>query len=277
MIKVDTHHHFWNLSEVDYPWLTEALAPIYATFAPHDLQALLQAAGIDKTILVQSANSYADTASMLTHADYNEWIGAVIGWVDLLNPKQTQQDLEMFVKHPKFRGMRHLVHDEKDPDWVIQDVVIESLRILAQHDMIFEVVGVFPNHLKHVPFLSERIPDLKMVVDHLAKPPIKDKQMSPWFDQLKAAAESPNVYGKISGLNTAAAPDWSADDLKPYIDAALDCFTADRLMFGSDWPVCLLAGDFHQVWQETNKVLDHYSRAEKDAILGGTATQFYKL
>jgi L-fuconolactonase len=143
--------------------------------------------------------------------------------------------------------------------------------------MIFEVVGVFPNHLKHVPLLSERIPNLKMALDHLAKPPIKDKQISPWSDQLKAAAENPNVYGKISGLNTAAAPDWSADDLKPYVDTALDFFTADRLMFGSDWPVCLLAGDYAEVWQETNKVLNHYSQAEKDAILGGTAAQFYKL
>jgi L-fuconolactonase len=201
----------------------------------------------------------------------------VIGWVDLLTPEQTGKDLELFGRHTKFRGMRHLIHDEKDPDWMIQDVVIESLKILAQHDMIFEVVGVFPNHLKHVPLLSERIPNLKMVLDHLAKPPIKDKQMSPWSDQLKAAAENPNVYGKISGLNTAAAPDWSADDLKPYVDAALDGFTADRLMFGSDWPVCLLAGDYAQVWRETNKVLNTYSHAEKDAILGGTAAQFYKL
>lgn len=276
-MKVDSHHHFWNLSEVVYPWLTPDYDPIYANFAPHDLQPLIQMASIDKTVLVQSANSYADTASMLTHSDYHEWIGAVIGWVDLLNPEQTGKDLDLFSKHPKFRGMRHLIHDEKDPDWVIQDVVIESLKILAQHGMIFEVVGVFPNHLKHVPLLSERIPNLKMALDHLAKPPIKDKQMSPWSDQLKAAAENPNVYGKISGLNTAAASDWSADDLKPYVDTALDCFTADRLMFGSDWPVCLLAGDYAQVWQETNKVLNHYSQAEKDAILGGTAAQFYRL
>ena len=276
-MKVDTHQHYWNLSEVEYSWLIPAYGPIYATFAPHQLAPQVKAAGIDKTVLVQSANSYEDTASMLVHADYNEWIGAVIGWVDLLNPDATNQRLEQYKKHPKFRGMRHLIHEEKNPDWVIQDVVIESLKVLASHNMIFEVVAVFPNHLKHVPTLSEKVPTLKMAIDHLAKPPIKDKQMSPWADQLKAAAQNPNVYAKVSGLNTAAAPDWTAADLKPYIDFAAECFSPQRLMFGSDWPVCILAGDYNKVWVETNKALEGYSPADKDAILGNSAAQFYRL
>jgi L-fuconolactonase len=277
MLKVDTHQHFWNLSEVDYPWLVPAYGPIYATFGPRDLEPQVKAAGIDKTVLVQSANSYADTASMLVHSDYNDWIGAVIGWVDLLNPDQTEKDLQLFGKHPKFRGMRHLIHEEKDPDWVIQPVVIESLKVLAAHNMIFEVVAVFPNHLKHVPTLSEKVPNLKMAIDHLAKPPIKDKGMSPWSNQLRAAAGNPNVYAKLSGLNTAAAPDWSATDLQPYIDCAVECFSPARLMFGSDWPVCILAGDYSQVWTETNKALSKYTPAERDAMLGVTATTFYRL
>lgn len=277
MYKVDCHQHFWNLSEVDYPWLIPAYGPIYATFSPANLAPQIKAAGIDKTVLVQSANSYADTASMLVHSDYNDWIGAVIGWVDLLNPDKTAADVELFKKHPKFRGMRHLIHEEKDPDWVIQPVVIESLKVLASYGMVFEVVAVFPNHLKHVPTLSEKVPSLKMAIDHLAKPPIKDKVMSPWSDQLKAAAANPNVYAKVSGLNTAAAADWSAKDLKPYIDFAVGCFTPNRLMFGSDWPVAILAGDYNQVWKETNAAIAGYSQAEKDAMLGGSATTFYSL
>lgn len=277
MLKVDTHQHFWNLSEVDYPWLIPAYGPIYNTFGPADLAPQIKAAGIDKTVLVQSANSYADTASMLVHADYNDWIGAVVGWVDLLNPDKTAADLELFGKHPKFRGVRHLIHEEKNPDWVIQPIVIESLKVLASHNMIFEVVAVFPNHLKHVPTLSEKVPNLKMAIDHLAKPPIKDKVMSPWSDQMKAAAANPNVYAKVSGLNTAAAADWSAADLRPYIDFAAECFSPNRLMFGSDWPVAILAGDYNQVWTETNKAIAHYSKAEQDAILGGSATGFYNL
>lgn len=276
-MKVDTHQHFWNLSEVAYPWLIPAYGSIYGTFEPKQLGPQVKAAGIDKTVLVQSANSYEDTASMLVHADYNDWIGAVVGWVDLLNPDATNERLEQYKKHPKFRGMRHLIHEEKNPDWVIQDVVIESLKVLASHDMIFEVVAVFPNHLKHVPTLSAKVPNLKMAIDHLAKPPIKDQVMSPWSDQMKAAAENPNVYAKVSGLNTAAAADWSAKDLKPYIDFAVQTFGADHLMFGSDWPVCILAGDYNQVWTETNKAIADYSQADKDALLGGTATQFYWL
>lgn len=276
MLKVDTHQHFWNLNEVEYSWLVPAYGVIYDTFEPRHLAPLLKAAGVDKTVLVQSANSYEDTASMLVHADYNDWIGAVIGWVDLLNPDATNKRLEQYKKHPKFRGMRHLIHEEKDPDWVVQPVVIESLKVLASHGMIFEVVAVFPNHLKHVPTLAEKVPNLKMVIDHLAKPPIKDKGMAPWSDQMKAAAQSPNVSAKVSGLNTAADwQNWSAADLKPYIDFVAGCFGANRLMFGSDWPVCLLAGDYNKVWTETNKALAGYSQADKDAILGGTAVKVY--
>ncbi len=276
-MKIDTHQHFWNLSEVAYPWLIPAYGPIYATFEPGQLAPQVKAAGIDKTVVVQSANSYEDTASMLVHANYNDWIGAVVGWVDLLNPDATNERLEQYKKHPKFRGMRHLIHEEKNHDWVIQDVVIESLKVLASHDMIFEVVAVFPNHLKHIPTLSAKVPNLKMAIDHLAKPPIKDKVMSPWSDQMKAAAENQNVYAKVSGLNTAAAADWSSNDLKPYIDFAVEAFSPKRLMFGSDWPVCILAGDYNQVWTETNKSIADYSQADRDAMLGNSAAEFYKL
>jgi L-fuconolactonase len=277
MIKVDTHQHFWNLSEVEYVWLVPSFGPIYKTFEPSDLAPLIRATGIAKTVLVQSANSYEDTASMLVHSDYNDWIGAVIGWVNLLDPDETHHKLEMFKKHPKFRGIRHLIHEEKDPDWVVQEMVIESLKVLASHGMVFEVVGVFPNHLKHVPTLAARVPNLKMVIDHLAKPPIRDKRMSPWSDQLRAAAQSPNVYAKLSGLNTAAAENWNASDLKPYINFAFECFGADRLMFGSDWPVCLLAGDYKRVWSETNEALQGRPQAEIDGVLGGTALKFYNI
>lgn len=278
MMKVDTHQHFWKLSEVEYPWLVPAYGPIYATFEPHDLEPQIKAVGIDKTVLVQSANSYEDTASMLVHADYNDWIGAVIGWVNLLDPDETNRRIEMYKQHPKFRGIRHLIHEEKDPDWVVQGIVLESLKVLEQHGMIYEVVAVFPNHLKHVPRLAENAPNLKLVIDHLAKPPIKDKGMSPWSDQMQAAAQYPNVYAKVSGLNTAADwNNWSAADLKPYIDFTFEVFGADRMMFGSDWPVAILAGDYNKVWIETKKALEGRSQAEIDAVLGGTAAKVYRL
>jgi L-fucono-1,5-lactonase len=278
MIKVDSHHHFWNVSEVEYGWLTPREGVIYDTFAPQHLQPLIQAAGIDKTVLVQSANNYEDTASMLVHADYHDWIGAVTGWTNLLDPDETQRRMEQYSKHPKFRGVRHLLHLEADEDWVTRDAVIESLKVVAAYGVVFEFGAGFPRHLRHVPTLAERVHDLKMVICHMAKPPIRDKVMSPWSDQFKAAAQYPNVYAKVSGLNTAADHEcWTAEDLKPYIDFAVECFGARRLMFGSDWPVLLFAGDYAKVWTETNKALQGHSPDDIAMILGGTAVSFYRI
>jgi L-fuconolactonase len=277
-VKIDAHQHFWNLDKVEYPWLTPAYGPLYRSYEPPELEPQLKAAGIDRTVLVQSANSYADTDSMLAHADTYDWIGAVIGWVPLLEPDEAARALDRYGRHPKFRGIRHLIHEEPDPDWVVQDRVIEGLNVLAERAMIFEVVAVFPNHLKHVPTLAERVPGLTLVIDHLAKPPIRERVMEPWFTQLAAAARYPNVYAKVSGLNTAADWDtWSAADLRRYIDAAIDRFGADRLMFGSDWPVCVLAGDYARVWAETNRALEGRPQHEIDAILGGTAARVYTI
>lgn len=278
MLKIDAHQHFWNLAKVEYPWLGPDAGPIYRTFEPAELLPQLRAAGIDKTVLVQSANNTEDTISMLTQAEDYDWIGAVVGWVPLLDPDRTGRLLERYSRHPRFRGMRHLIHNEADPDWIVQDRVIEGLKVLAGFDMVFELVAVYPNHLKHAPTLMERVPGLKMVIDHLAKPPIKEKQMGAWAEQMAAAARYPNVFAKVSGLNTAADWDtWTADDLKPYIDFAIATFGADRLMFGSDWPVCILAGDYARVWSATTQALQGYSQAERDAILGGTAQRVYRI
>jgi L-fuconolactonase len=274
MAVIDTHQHYWKLSEVEYPWLLPEYGPIYDTFTPEQLRPQLEEAGVDKTVLVQSANSYEDTASMLVKAAYNDWIGAVVGWVNLLDPEEANQRLEMYEQNPKFVGMRHLIHTEPDGDWVVQDVVIESLNLLASHNKTFDVVAVFPNHLKLVPTLCERVPELKMVIDHLAKPPVGQEE-SPWFDQMKAAAESPNVYAKLSGQFDN--PDWTVDDVRPYADFALEQFGPERIMFGSDWPVCILGGSYSSVWANTQALIAGLSQAEKDAVLGGTATKFYNL
>lgn len=274
MIKVDTHQHFWKLSEVDYPWLIPDYGPIYDTFTPEQLGPQLKQAGVDKTVVVQSANSYEDTASMLVKADYNDWIAAVVGWVNLLDPDEANYRLEMYQKDSRFVGMRHLIHTEPDPDWVIQDRVVESLKVLAGHGKTFDVVAVFPNHLEHVPTLAEKVPELKMVIDHLAKPPVGEKE-SPWFDQMKAAARSPNVYAKLSGQFDN--PDWTVDDVRPYVDFVFEQFGAERVMFGSDWPVCILGGSYSSVWANTQRLIAGLSESEKAAVLGGNALEFYNI
>ncbi|GGE45640.1 metal-dependent hydrolase [Pullulanibacillus camelliae] len=278
-MKIDAHQHFWNLEKVAYPWLTADYGSIFRTIEAPELEHHLKKAGIDQTVLVQAMDSYEDTDYMLETAAHFDWIGAVVGWVPLDQPDEAARRLEVYRNHSVFKGVRHLIHEESDPDWVIRDEVIEGLRVLAGYDLSFDVVAVFPHHLKHVPYLCEQVPNLRMVIDHLAKPPIKEQGWEPWASQLEAAARYPQVYAKVSGLNTAAADtaEWSARDLQPYIDWAIETFGAGRLMFGSDWPIANLAGDYEQVWRETNKALQDYSAEEITAILGRTAQAFYRM
>lgn len=276
--RIDTHQHFWDLNLVDYPWLTPADGPLCRNYEPPELVPQLRAAGIDRTVLVQSANSYADTEYMLRQADAYDWIGAVIGWAPLLEPDEAARALDCYAQHPKFRGVRHLIHEEADPDWVVRERVIEGLKVLAARGLIFEVVAVFPDHLQHVPTLAERVPGLTIVLDHLAKPPINRKTMESWRRQMAAAARYAQVYAKVSGLNTAAnSESWSAAELEPPIDAAFELFGADRLMFGSDWPVLRLAGEYDRVWTETNRAVAKRTAQERDALFGGTATRVYSM
>ncbi|MEV1179499.1 amidohydrolase family protein [Nonomuraea sp. NPDC049784] len=278
MTVVDAHQHFWNLETGSYPWLTPEHGPIHRTFEPEELIPQLAAAGVDRTVLVQSMDSYADTDAMLAQAAVHDFIGAVVGWVPLDRPGEAAEALERYRRHPRFAGVRHLIHDEPDPDWVVRDSVIEGLGLLAAAGLPFDVVAVLPRHLEHVPVLAERVPGLRMVIDHLAKPPIKEKGWEPWASLLARAAECPGVYAKVSGLNTAADPGtWTGEDLRPYVEHALEVFGPERLMFGGDWPVALLAGDYAKVWRETNAALSGLTDAGRAAVLGGTATSFYGL
>ncbi len=275
---IDAHQHFWNLDRVAYPWLTPEAGPLYRTYEPPELEPQLRDAGVDQTVLVQAANSYEDTDAMLDQADRYSWIGAVVGWVPLTEPEEAARALDRYARRPAFRGVRHLIHDEADPDWVVQERVIDGLQLLADRGLSFDVVAVFPVHLKHVPTLAARLPTLTLIIDHLAKPPITAREMEPWASQLAAAARYPNVYAKISGFSTVDDPaTWSAADLRPYIDAAIERFGTDRLMVGSDWPVCTLAGDYQRVWTETNNALGGRTQAERDALLGGTAARVYRI
>ncbi len=273
---IDAHQHFWNLQKVAYPWLGPRYGPIYRNFEPSDLEPHLRDSGVDKTILVQAMNSDEDTAYMLDMADRYSWIGAVVGWIPLDNPDLAGARLEELMKHPRFKGVRHLIHEEPDPDWIIRDEVIAGLSVLASCGLPFDMVAVFPHHLGHIPKLLDRIPDLKIVIDHLAKPPIRSGDIELWKGLMAVAASYPQVYAKISGLNTAADPvTWSAQDLRPYVDAAMDIFGPQRLMYGSDWPVLNLAGTYERVWAEMNHIFSYYGEGARSAILGKTAEQFY--
>src|SRR5690625_4175178 len=192
---IDTHQHFWNLDQVDYFWLTPEAGPtLYRNIEPLELEPLLKRAGVDQTVIVQSGHTYDDNEYMLNIAETYEWVAGVVGWVPLYKPDEAAKKLKEYSKNRYFKGIRHLIHEESDPDFVIRDEMIEGLKVLASFNMTFDIVAVFPNHLKHVPTLAEKVPNLKMVIDHMAKPPIKDKGWEPWATEFKAAAACPNVY-----------------------------------------------------------------------------------
>lgn len=278
---VDTHLHFWIQDPLDYPWLTEEWGGIYRDFEPAEVEPQFVSAGVDSVVLVQSANSYKDTEAMLAQADEYAWVAGVVGWVPLMNRAETARKLdEEWITHPKFCGIRHLNHIEADPAWIVQDAVLDGLQELESRNLAYEVLPATPDQFQHVPTLARARGGLRIVIDHLAKPPLGSGDLSVWRDHMRAAAAYPNVYAKISGLNTSVGKeDVVAVDLVPAIEHAIDVFGVDRLMFGSDWPVATLGGTYQTVWDETLAALDliGLGQAERGAVYGGTAVQVYGL
>lgn len=276
---VDTHQHSWDLERVAYPWLVPDFGPIARTYTPAELEPQLASAGVSYTVFVQSANSYADTEYMFEQASRYPWIAGVVGWVPLLYPDVAARVLDRFTANPLFRGMRHLIHNEADPRWLLQERVIEGLKVLADRGLTFDVVATLPEHMACMPVLGERVPGLKMVIDHLGQPPISTRGMGRWGEDIKVAAENPNVYAKISGLGTASGlPEtWSADDVRPYIDYVLDVFGPGRCMFGGDWPVSVLAGGYVKAWSVYREVAAGWPADVQAQVCNGTAREFYGL
>ena len=273
---IDAHQHVWDLRRSAYAW-TEERGPLHRTFALEALLPDLAACGVDRTVLVQAEDSAADTDLMLETADrYPAWSPASSAgcrWA----PRRAQGELPRRLAHPRFCGVRHLIHDDPDPDWLRRPAVLDGLRMLAEHDVPFDVVAELPRHLEHVPFLRAEIPGLRLVIDHLAKPPIAAGGWQPWADPDRRGGRGRRVR-EVSGLNTAADhANWSADDLRPYVQHALECFGAERLMFGGDWPVALLAGDYPKVFRETMWLLEGWPAADRERVLSGTASEFYGL
>jgi L-fuconolactonase len=277
---IDAHQHIWDLSTGEYGWLEGTPQVLRRTYAQTDVLPLMRAHDVSHAVLVQADDTPGDTARMLEVAErHPDAIAGVVGWVDLTDRRAADTALDRLQARSCFCGVRHLIHDEPDPDWILQPAALEGLALLAERGVPFDVVAVLPRHLEHVATIARRLPDLRLIVDHLAKPPIADKGWEPWAGLLGAAAQHPNVYAKVSGLNTAAAgsADWSSADLQPYVDHALECFGPERLLFGSDWPVALLAGDYGKVIHETRAALSGLTPGERDRIFGGTAVEAYHL
>lgn len=272
---IDAHQHFWDLEQVAYPWLGPEHGVLYRTHTPEELAPQLKAAGVEATILVQAANSRADTVAMLQVADRLDWVGAVVGWIDLTADARR---LLAEIAHPKLRGVRHLVHDESDPDWLAQPGLDATLVTLAARDLVFEVPAVYPHHLGHVADIAARHPALRIVIDHLGKPPI-GTDLAGWQRSLSACAAHPNVLAKISGLTTITASGRASDPsvLRPAIATAVELFGSDRLMVGSNWPVCRSASEYAVTIATTLAALPDLDDDQLADLRGLTAARLYRL
>ena len=274
---IDAHQHFWERGRFKYGWLDRPEhRPISGSFLPDDLAPLLKKAGIQKSVFVQTQHDLEENRWALGLAKAHDWIAGVVGWIDLESPRCEEQVLE-FKEQPKFVGARHIVQDEPDDDWIVRPAVLKGLAVLEKHRVPYDLL-FYVKHLKHAAALAERFQGLPMVIDHLAKPKIRSRSLSGWKEHFIAASKFPNVFCKLSGMVTEA--DWMAwkpADLKPYVQVALDAFGPGRLMFGSDWPVCLLAAPYGRMVEALHEALGPLSRPDRDRIFGGTAIKFYGL
>ncbi|HKU76533.1 MAG TPA: amidohydrolase family protein [Pyrinomonadaceae bacterium] len=273
---IDSHQHFWQVGRFDYPWMSSDLGVLYRDYLPGDLAPIIQKNGIGRTVLVQASNSVAESRWLLELAKANSFIGGVVGWVDLMSSDINTQ-LDELCTDPKFKGVRHLVESEPDDDWLVRPAVLSGLKQLSARGLSYDLL-VHTRHLKHIPRIAESCPDLSLVIDHLAKPPIARNEIKEWSQAFQPLARYSNIYGKLSGLVTEANwNSWQPEDMRPFVDLALESFGADRMMFGSDYPVCLLAASYDRVLDSFQEILESLSDADRDKIFSQNAEKFYRL
>jgi L-fuconolactonase len=281
-LRVDAHQHFWRLARGDYGWLSPKLAPLYRDFGPDELAPLLAERGLAGTILVQAAPTVAETEFLLELARHAPFVLGVVGWIDFDAPDAVQV-LARLARDEKLVGVRPMIQDLADERWMLEPRLGPVFDALAEHGLAFDAL-VLPQHLAHLLCLIERHPELRVVIDHGAKPRIREgasawRGFARWRDELAALARAPQVACKLSGLVTEARADWSAADLAPFCDVLLENFLPDRLMWGSDWPVVELAGGYARWWDATRALVSGRAPNEREraSLFGQAALDFYRV
>jgi L-fuconolactonase len=273
-MRIDSHQHFWKYNPVRDQWITDEMAALKRDFLPEDLLPELRANQMDGSVAVQADQSEAETQFLLELAKQNSFISGVVGWIDL-RADNVAERLAAFSQNKKLRGFRHIVQAEFDDRFMLQPHFLRGIGCLGEFGLTYDIL-IYPRQLPGAIELVARYPNQAFVIDHIAKPEIKAKRTRPWAQQMREIARNPNVYCKVSALLTEADwKNWQTDDFKPYLDTVFEVFGSDRIMFGSDWPVCLLAGSYSQVVQLIADYTKNLSPSDKQKIFGLNAVRFY--
>lgn len=273
---IDTHHHLWHYNSGEYGWINESMSVLKRDYLPEDLKQELQRTGTTGTVVVQARQSLEETRWLLGLAGEYPFIRGVVGWLDLCSPVLDQQ-LKEFATYPKLVGVRHLVQDEPEDGFMLRDDFMEGVAQLKPYDLVYDLL-LFPRHLDIAADLAEKFPLQRFVLDHLGKPAIGKGEMEPWISGIKNLAERSNVWCKLSGMVTEADHQhWQYKDLLPYMEVVVNAFGPDRVMVGSDWPVCRLAAEYTEVMAITAKFIETFEKENRDKILYQNAIDCYQL
>jgi L-fuconolactonase len=274
--KIDAHHHLWRYSSAEYAWIDDRMQPLRRDFLPGDLEKELNAAAIAAAVTVQARQSLEETQSLLSLAADSPFLRGVVGWAPIAS-EQFPAELERLRPHRKLKGLRHGIQDEPDPNYINQPDFNRGISALKGSGLVYDIL-IFDKHLSAVVAFVDRHPNQIFVLDHMAKPRIRDGVIEPWRNHLSELARRENVYCKLSGLVTEADwTMWTEDNLRVYVEIALAVFGPRRMMVGSDWPVCLLATTYARWYETVDHLIGSLSATEKEHILGGTATEVYRL
>jgi len=275
-MNIDSHQHFWTYKPDQYSWIDDSMAALRRDFLPADLSLAFESSGFKGSVVVQARQTLEETRWLLDLAERSRLILGVVGWVDLQSPEVRSQ-LELFVRNPKLVGIRHIVQSEPDDRFLLRPEFLRGVSVLEEFDLAYDIL-IYDKHLPVAAEFVARFPRQRFVLDHMAKPPIKSGVIRPWEEGIRHLAEFPNVWCKLSGLVTEADwQRWEPEQIEPYLDIAFSAFGADRLMFGSDWPVCLLAASYSRVNQVVMDYLDRRQPACYEAVFGGNAQKFWRL
>jgi L-fuconolactonase len=273
-IRLDAHQHFWKYSREDYGWINSKMAVLQRDFLPRDLRPLLEAEGFQGSIAVQARQSLEETRWLLELAAHNDIVKGVVGWVDLRSADLPAQ-LHQFAQNPKLVGVRHVVQDEPDDEFMLRRDFRAGIAHLSEYGLAYDIL-VFPRQLPAALKLVKEFPKQRFVVDHIAKPLIAEGRVAPWDLGMRELAKADNVWCKLSGMVTEARWDaWKPEDFRPYLDVVLDAFGSSRLMIGSDWPVCTVAATYGRALKLVRDYIERLTVSEQEAILGGNCARFY--